>query len=89
VHGWWPKDLKLPGSEKLLPKAPHSRSATIDAVAHRVLGRAATAQERSAANALLSGTPLKSGFSTGSWDQQETAALVACLLLASPAFLER
>jgi uncharacterized protein (DUF1800 family) len=89
VHGWWPKDLKLPGSEKLLPKAPHSRSATVDAVAHRVLGRAATAQERSAANALLSATPLKSGFSTGSWDQQETAALVACLLLASPAFLER
>ena len=89
VHGGWPEKLALPGPERLLAKAPADRAATVDAVARRVLGRAATSSERRAARTLLEGTRLPATFRTGSGEQRETVALVATLLLSSPTHLTR
>lgn len=84
VHGWWPNKLGLPGAKGLLAHPPHSRGATIDAVAEKVYGRHASSREKKAAGALLAGTDLPSTFTAGSYQQTETAALVATLFLMSP-----
>jgi uncharacterized protein (DUF1800 family) len=89
VHGWWPDKLALPGPGKLLDERPDDRDATIEAVSRRVLGRSPQRAERRAAEALLSGTQLPASFRPGSWEQEETVALVATLLLSSPAHLTR
>ena len=83
VHGWWPNKLDLPGKDLLVHK-PHSRSASIDAVAELVYGRHATAREKKAAGTLLAGTDLPTTFTAGSYQQTETAALIATLFLMSP-----
>jgi hypothetical protein len=54
-----------------------------------VLGRPPQRAERRAAEALLSGTQLPTSFRPGSWEQEETVALVATLLFSSPAHLTR
>jgi uncharacterized protein (DUF1800 family) len=89
VQGWWPNALVLPGPKKLLSSTPRSRSGVITAVARQVLGRKPTAKESSAARKLLSGTKLPSSFGAGSWEQQQTVALVTILLLSSPAHMTR
>jgi uncharacterized protein (DUF1800 family) len=89
VHGWWPNKLVLPGPKKLLAKPPRNRTAVIEAVGKRVLGRLPTAQEHSAAAALLGATKLPSSFGTRTWEQEESMALTAVLLLTSPDFLTR
>jgi hypothetical protein len=85
VHGWWPTALALPGPKGLLSDPPRTRTAVIDAVARKVFGRKASANEAQAARTLLAGTRLPPSFSTGSWEQQETVALTATLFLSSPA----
>jgi uncharacterized protein (DUF1800 family) len=87
VHGWWPTTLALPGPRKLLTNPPHTRSAVIQAVGAKVLGRKPTTREVSAARTLLAGTKLPSSFGAGSWEQQETVALTTTLFLSSPAHL--
>jgi uncharacterized protein (DUF1800 family) len=89
VHGWWPDKLPLPGPGKLLDEPPDDRDAAVEAVSRRVLGRPPQRAERRAAEALLSGTQLPRTFRSGSWEQEETVALVATLLLSSPAHLAR
>jgi uncharacterized protein (DUF1800 family) len=89
VHGWYPNKLLLPGAKGLLTNPPTTRAATVDAVAMKVLGRKATASERSGAATLLAGTKLPTSFKAGSWEQQETVALTTLLLLNSPAHLMR
>jgi uncharacterized protein (DUF1800 family) len=89
VHGWWPSKLSIPGPKKLLTSPPRTRDGVIAAVSQRVLGRAPTTKERAAARTLMAGTKLPSSFSQGSWEQQETIALTATLLLSSPAHLTR
>jgi uncharacterized protein (DUF1800 family) len=89
VHGWWPTKLDLPGPAKLLATPPRTASGVVDAVARRLLGRAPTATERDAGRRLLASTRLPASFARGSWEQQESIALVATLLLNSPAHLVR
>ena len=89
VHGWYPDRLVLPGPKGLLARPPSTRTAAIDAVAVQVLGRRPTAAEKSAAAVLLAGTTLPTTLRPGSWEQQETVALTAVLLLSSPAHLTR
>jgi len=89
VHGWWPDKLGLPGAKKLLAKPPANRSATIDAVGRKVLGRLPTAQERTAVNQLLASTELPTSYRNDAWGREETAALSALVLMTSPAFLSR
>jgi uncharacterized protein (DUF1800 family) len=89
VHGWWPNKLALPGPKKILPKPPRNRTAVVDAVGKKVLGRALTDQERSATRALLSATKLPASFGSRTWEQEETVALSTTLLLTSPTFLTR
>lgn len=89
AHGWYPNKLVLPGAKGLLTNPPTTRAATVDAVAMKVLGRKATAAERNASAALLAGTKLPASFKAGSWEQQETVALTAVLLLSSPGHIVR
>jgi uncharacterized protein (DUF1800 family) len=89
VHGWWPDRLDLPGPGKLLDDPPDNRDDTIEAVARRVLGRDPGRAERNAVRALLAGTELPTTFRKGTWEQEETVALAATLLLSSPAHLSR
>ncbi len=89
VHGWWPTKLVLPGPKKLLAKPPRNRTAVIDSVGKRVLGRLPTVQERAAAAALLGATKLPSSFGARTWEQEESMALTAVMLLTSPDFLTR
>jgi uncharacterized protein (DUF1800 family) len=89
VHGWWPTKLVLPGPKKLLAKPPRNRTAVIDSVGKKVLGRLPTAQETSAAAALLGSTRLPKSFGSRTWEQEESMALTATLLLTSPDFLTR
>jgi uncharacterized protein (DUF1800 family) len=89
VEGWWPTTMKLPGPKKILISTPHTRSGVITAVAKKVLGRAPTGRESSAARTLLAGTKLPTSFGAGSWEQQQTVALTTTLFLNSPAHLLR
>ncbi len=89
VHGWWPNKLNNPTAAKLLSSPPRTRDGVIDAVAVKLFGRKPTSKERSAARTLLAGTSLPSSFSKGTYQQQETVALVATLFLQSPAHLTR
>jgi uncharacterized protein (DUF1800 family) len=89
VQGWWPSALNLPGPKKLLSNPPRTRSGVIVAVARKVLGRRPSAKESAAARKLLAGTKLPSSFGAGSWEQQQTVALVTTLFLSSPAHMTR
>jgi uncharacterized protein (DUF1800 family) len=89
VQGWWPNKLVLPGPKKLLTSPPRTRSGVIVAVSRKVLGRRPTARETAAARKLLAGTSLPASFGAGSWEQQQTVALVTTLLLSSPAHMTR
>ncbi len=89
VHGWWPDKLDNPTATKLLSSAPRNREAVIDAVGRKLFGRKPTSKEHSAARSLLAGTSLPSTFAKGTYQQQETIALVATLFLQSPAHLTR
>jgi uncharacterized protein (DUF1800 family) len=90
VRGWWPTALGLPKLSAIYPDAPRSRQAALDAVAHRLFGRAANTREAAAFDLLLrSAGNLSRRFGRDSWEQQETLALATTLLLNSPAHLVR
>lgn len=89
VHGWSPDKLGLPKAERLLAKPPSNRSATIDAIGRKVLGRLPTAQEKTAVAQLLSATKLPTSYRGQEWARSETGALAAIVLMTSPAFLSR
>jgi uncharacterized protein (DUF1800 family) len=89
VQGWWPTKLKLPGAAKLLANPPRTRSGVIAAVARKMLGRGPTGTESAAARKLLAGTTLPTTFAAGSYQQQQTVALVTILFLSSPKHLAR
>jgi hypothetical protein len=61
----------------------------ITAVGKKVLGRPPSTRERSAANTLLAGTRLPKSFTKGTYQQEETIALVATLFLSAPAHATR
>jgi hypothetical protein len=85
VQGWWPTTLDLPTAKGLVTSPGHSRSAVIEAVGRKMLGRKPTATETAAARKLLSGTKLPTSFGSGSYEQQQTTALTTTLFLSSPA----
>jgi len=73
----------------LLATPPATRTAAIEAVGRRVLGRPPSAAERAAATTLLTAAKLPEALGRGTWQQQETVGLVATLFLSSPAALTR
>jgi hypothetical protein len=88
AHGRSPAGLRLPRPGRLADGAT-DRDGVVGAVARRVLGRAPSSRETGAARLLLSATRLPDTFRAGSAEQEQTAALVATLLLTSPAHLVR
>lgn len=89
VRGWWPSTLVLPGPAQLLTDPPTDRDGLVDALARRLLGRPPTGREQSAARTLLDGTRIPGSVTAGSTPQTEAIALVATLLLSSPAHFLR
>lgn len=89
AHGWWPKGLSNPCPAALARSGPTTGAAVIDAVASRLLRRAPTPAERTAATGLLSAAKLPASLPAGGREQKEAIGLVATLLLNSPSYVMR
>jgi uncharacterized protein (DUF1800 family) len=84
-----PMGVGLPGPSGLLAHAPTQAGALVDTIAQRVLQRAATAAERRAGAAVLTGARLGPTFAAGSKQHHAAITAVATVLLCTPSHLVR
>jgi uncharacterized protein (DUF1800 family) len=89
ARGRWPEGLANPGPDKLIDTRPGTRTALIGAVGSAILGRAPTAVEKASATALLASAKVPAKLAAAGTGQREAVALVAALLLNSPAVVMR